>query len=166
MAENRTICNLDLFVDSRSVLIPFEANSSQGHINVMKGSSVWLHWNYYYIGDGKYTGAVVSTHYKEQVIEFKHTSNSRIQVLAKRIGQNGALTLQSPTPAPFNGRVEVISSNSTLVIHRLQYNDSPYQFISRVIVNVDVGGGPNPNIFDMKPTVSITINGMKIRYIL
>ena len=49
-----------------------------------------------------------------------------MQALTKRTGVNCALSLESPVPAPFHGRTEVLSSNSTLVIHNLQYNDSIY----------------------------------------
>ena len=139
---------------------PVEENSSPGQLIVMKGSSVWLHWNYTYLGDGGH-GSVTST-YREQIIGFNSTSNSNIQVLAKRIGQNGTLTLESPIPAPFNGRVEVISSNSTLVIHRLQYNDSSYRFLSTVNVNIQRNGTTTANVIYMKPLVSIVINGMKL----
>ena len=104
--------------------------------------------------------------YREQFIGFKNASNSSIQALAKRIGQNGALRLESPVPAPFNGRVEVISSNSTLVIHNLQYNDSTYQFSSYLTMNVDVGVGAMTNKFELMPVVSITVNGMRFLLII
>ena len=104
-------------------------------------------------------GGLVPT-YREQAILINSTSQSIGHVLAKRIGQSGALTLESPVPSPFNGRVEVISSNSTLVIHGLQYNDSTYQFSSYVNVDLDVGAGPRTNTFNLRPVVSITVNGM------
>ena len=147
-------------------LTPNEANSSPSQITVNKGSSVWLHWNYTYIGDGTHAGAIpVKTKYIEQIIGFNSTSQPRIQVLAKRIGQNGVLTLQSPMPAPFNGRVEVISSNSTLVIHGLQYNDTSYQFSSNVKVSLTIDGKKTLRVKELKPLVSINVTGMNIYYI-
>ena len=151
-----------MFVNGQ-VLQPVEANSSPSSIVAIKGSSVWLHWNYTYLGDGRHVA--VQSYYNEQLIRCTSVSDGHIQVFAKRIGQNGAITLQSSIPAPFNGRVEMISSNSTLVIHRLQYNDSLYQFSSNVNVSLDFGGGFIVNIVPLKPTVSITINGMKFCYL-
>ena len=136
-------------------VVPKEANSSPSPINRLKGSSVWLHWAYDYGGD--VTGFAT---YKEQVIGFNSTSQPTIQRLAKRIGANGVLTLESSIPAPFNGRVNVTSANSTLVINNLQYNDSSYQFGSYVIVEIDVGSGPKPNMITLKPNVNITVQGM------
>ena len=149
------------FVVNGQILTPNEANSSPSQITAMKGSSIWLHWNYTYVGDGTHFGGALITNYIEQIIGFNSTSQPSIQVLAKRIGQNGVLTLQSPIPAPFNGRIKVISSNSTLVIHGLQYNDSSYQFSSTVKVTADAGAGPVPNIYNLKPIVAIAVNGMK-----
>ena len=148
-----------MFVVNGQMITPNEANSSPSQITAMKGSFIWLHWNYTYIGDGNH--GLVTTNYIEQIIGFNSTSQPHIQVLAKRIGQNGILTLLSSIPAPFNGRVEVISSNSTLVIHGLQYNDSSYPFSSNVKVSSDIGAGPVPNTYDLKPIVAITVNGMK-----
>jgi len=140
------------------VLQTNEENSSPSHMNSAKGSSIYLHWNYTYIGDG--THGIVTTKYKEQVLGFKVSPNSNIYVLAKRIGQNGAVTLQSPLPTPFNGRVQVISSNSSLVVHNLQYNDSKYQLSSAVIVNVNFGAGPKENKYNLKPIVSVSVYGI------
>ena len=145
-------------------LTPDEANSSPSHIITAKGVSVWLHWNYTYIGDG--AQGLVTLTYKEQIIGFNSTSQPTIQTIAKRTGANGALTLESPTPAPFNGRVEVISSNSTLVIHDLQYNDSIYQFSSNVKVDLVFSGKTSTYDFHLKPIVSITANGMNVFHIL
>ena len=142
------------------VISSVEANSSPSHIITIKGSSVWLHWNYTYVGDVP-SGAVILT-YKEQTIGFNSTSQPTIQTLAKRSGQDGALSLESSIPAPFNGRVEVLSSNSTLVIHGLQYNDSTCTFSSSVSVDMNAGGGAVTNIFVLKPVVSITVTGMSI----
>ena len=142
------------------VLRPVEANSSPSRIIATKGSSVWLHWNYAYDGDGR-QGSITLT-YKEQIIGFNSTLQPTIQTLANRTGQNGALTLESTVPAPFIGRVGVISANSTLVIHSLQYNDSTYQLSSSVSVDVDVGLGAVTSNFVLKPVVSMIVNGMSI----
>ena len=136
-----------------------EGKSSPSQISVNKGSSIWLHWNYTYIGDGNH--GVVTINYIEQIIGFNSTSYPNIQILAKRIGQNGILTLQSPIPAYFEGRVKVIPSNSTLVIHGLPYNDSLYQFSSFVKVTIDAGAGPVLNTYNLKPIVAMTVNGMR-----
>ena len=104
-------------------------------------------------------GGLVTT-YREQTILVNSTSQTIGHVIAKRIGQSGALTLESSAPSPFNGRVEVISSNSTLAIHGLQYNDSTYQFSSTVTVDVNLGAGFVTNNYDLVPVVSITVNGM------
>ena len=137
-----------------------EASSSSPHIVAIKGSTVWLHWSYNYFGDGQH--GLAKYKFRKEVIGFSDPSQNTIQVLAKRIGQNGVLMLQSPIPAPFNGRIEVISSNSTLVIHNLQFNDSAYQFSSNVTVDVDVGAGPKSNMFPISPKVVVTVHGMKI----
>ena len=145
------------------IVNPNEANSSPSQITAIKGSSIWLHWNYTYIGDGSHSGGVfpATINYIEQIIGFSNTSQPTIQALVKRTGQNGVLTLASSVPAPFNGRVEVISSNSTLVIHDLQYNDSSYQFSSNVKVTIINRGIPRIRTYNLRPVVAITVNGMK-----
>ena len=142
------------------IVSPVEVNSSSSHVITIKGSSVWLHWNYTYIGDGVHGPLAVT--YKEQIIGFNTTLQPTIKTIAKRTGQNGALTLELPVPAPYNRRVEMISANNTFVIHGLQYNDSAYQLSSFVSVNVDAGLGAVPNIIFLKPGVSITVNGMSL----
>ena len=144
-----------------SVVSSSQAYSSPSHIFATRGSSVRLHWNYTYVGDGKHEEKVhFISKYKEQIIEINSTSQPWAQVLAKRIGQNGSLILQSPVPAPFKGRVEVISSNSTLVIHNLQYNDSTYRFSSDVNVDIDIFAfEPVLHDFQLKPVVSLTVVG-------
>ena len=132
--------------------------SSPSHINTTKGSSVWLHWNYTYIGDG--THGFLTTNFTAQIIGFNSSSDSRIQIVARKIGQHGSLKLESPVPDPFNGRVEVISSNSTLVIHRLEYNDSNYRFRSNIEVDTIIGAVHKQNTFKMKPVVSVSVHGM------
>ena len=100
---------------------------------------MWLHWNYTYIGDGTHFGGGLTTFYREQRIELNSTSETAVKPLARRTGQNASLTLESTVPVPFTGRVEVISSNSTLLIHNLQYNDSTYHFSSYVTMDADFG---------------------------
>ena len=143
------------------VVRPNETESSPSSVTAKRGSTVWLHWNYTYIGDGTHNVGAFSatTNYSEQVIGF----NSPLQAIAKRIGPNGVLTLESSIPAPFNGRVEVISSNSTLVIHDLQYNDSTYQFSSNVKVYMDTGGGPFLNSYSLRPIVSVIVQGNTVK---
>ena len=106
-------------------------------------------------------GGVATTNYIKQVIGFTSASSPTFHLLAQRIGVKGVLMLESSLPPPFNGRVEMISSNCTLVIHRLQYNDSSYRISSAVTVAVDLGNGPTLNKFDLKPVVRITVNGIK-----
>ena len=144
------------------VLSPVEENSSPSSVTATKGSSVWLHWNYTYIGDGAHFGGALTTLFREQRIELNSTSETAIKTLARKTGQNGVLTLESPVPAPFHRRVEVISSSSTLLIYNLEYNDSTYYFSSSVSLDIDVGGGAVTNTFVLKPVVSITVNGMSI----
>ena len=145
-------------MNGQNPINPVEALSSQSHIYATKGSSVWLHWSYTYVGDGRDGFLLLA--YRVQIVGYRTVSNSSIQPLAKRIGQSGALILESPVPVPFNGRVEVISVNSTIVIHGLQYNDSTYQFSSIVKVVLDAGAGFVTNNFTLSPVISITINGM------
>ena len=147
-----------IVVNGQGILNPVETGSSQSHSTCTKVSSVWMHWNYNYFVDGP--SGTFSLYYEEQIIGFNNTSNSTLEVRAKRIGQNGVLTLESPVPAPINGRVEVISSNSTLSIHGLQYNDSAYQFSSSVKVDINAGGSVSSNTYHLKLGFSITVNGM------
>ena len=150
-------------MNGQTIVSPVEENSSPSRITATKGSSVWLHWNYTYIGDGSHVSGVLTATYSEQIVGFNSTALYTIQTLAKRSGENGALSLESSIPAPFNGRVNVLSSNSTLVIHRLQYNDSNYQFSSTVnVILQPTGGGPSTSPFSLKPTISMTVNGMHV----
>ena len=154
------VFHIALAVDPGKVALS-KSSSSPRLITTRKQSSVWLHWAYAYGGD---IGRTVK--YKEQIIGFRRTPHSCLQVLAQRIGQNGVLKLGSSIPPPFNGRVEVISSNSTLVIHRLQYSDSSFQFISKITVEIDVGTGTVPFQIDLLPNINIKVRGMKeIRYV-
>ena len=141
-------------------LIPVEAESSPSYITAAKRSSVWLHWNYTYVGDGVH--GRITLHYREQTIGFNSTLQPSTHTLAERTGQNDALTLESPVSAPFNGRVGVTSANSTFVIHDLQYNDSSYQFSSNVKIDVLFSGRTSTYDFPLKPVVSIAVNGMNV----
>ena len=146
------------------VVNPVEANSSPSHIIATKRSSIWLHWNYTYGGDG--VQGIVTLTYKEQIIRFNSTSQPTLQALAKRTGANGVLILESPVPVPFNGRVEVISANSTIMIRDLHYNDSAYQFSSVVAMDADIGGVTSNYNYHLKPVVSIEVNGMSFCHFL
>ena len=139
-----------------SFIKPVEEKSSPSHIVATKGSSVWLHWNYTYTGDALLGYKIIT--YREQKIGFQTSMLSTFQALATRVGRYGTLTLESPAPAPFHGRVEVISSNSTLVIHGLQYNDSNYQFSSSVRMRVEQFPILSGNT-SLKPVVRISVNG-------
>ena len=146
-----------------NLLEPNIAQSSPSNITATRGSSVWLHWNYTVIDIGLYNHTFhFSVMYQEEVIGENRVSNQNFRVLARKVGKNGTLRLESPLPAPFNGRIEVISSNSTLVIHDLRYNDSAFQFSSNVTLDIDLGAGPKSHIFRLKPIVSITVIGMQI----
>ena len=143
------------------ILQPVEALSSPRHINVIKGMSVWLHWNYTYIGSGLYNGSFVA--FGSHAILFNITSQTGTFLLASRDGDNGTLKLGSQVPPQFTGRAEVIASNNTLAIHRLQYNDSNCQFLSIVILITNITAGPIPiQFYILRPTVSITVNGKTI----
>ena len=150
-----------LSVNGQHVFTISEAYSSPSHIVTTKGSSVWLHWNYTYLGDGRHSGGItITTTYREQTIQVNSTSESEARILARKVGVSSALTLEAPIPPPFNGRVGLISSNSTLVIHDLRYNDSAYQFSSTVTMDLNLGAGFATNNYILMPVVAITVNGM------
>ena len=135
-----------------------EKSSFQSSITALKGASVWLYWddpNY----ESKVQFEALTNNFKEQVIGLK-TSQQNFETVAKRVGQAGSLTLEPSIPAQFSGRVEVISSNSTLVIRDLQYNDSEYQFVSNVVLETDSGGAISPDIIALKPNFKLTVLGM------
>jgi len=151
---------LGMLVDG-GIISTCDATSSPSHINATKGTSVWLHWNYTYIGDGRHGKSVPFTSkYEEQIIGINCTSKSSIQALAKRIGQDGVLVLESKVPTQYHGRLGVISSNSTLVIYDLQYNDSICQFFSVVNVRIDIGAEHVLLVFGLKPTISLAVKGI------
>jgi len=143
------------------IVITNKANSSPSHINATRGSSVWLHWNYTYIGDGRHGRTVhFVSKYRDQIIGFSSASQHLTQVIAKRSGQGGDLTLELSVPVQLHGRLEAIASNSTLVIHDLQYNDSSYYFSSDVNVNIDIGADHVLHDFHLQPIVSLTVFGV------
>ena len=148
-------------MNGQGVVDPVEALSSPSHVSATKGSSVWLHWNYTYTGDGP-SGPHLTLTYREQTIGFNSTSQPTVQIVAKRTGESGALALESSIPPPFNDKVEVMQSNNTLVIHRIQYNDSINQFSSNVKVDSNIGGAIVTANYELKPVVSITVNGMNL----
>ena len=139
---------------SQSLLVPNETASSPSHIIRKKGATVWLHWSYTYIGDRN--TELFTIRHKEEVIQQNSTLNPNMRILARRTGQTGVLKLEPSIPAPLKGRIRVISSNSTLVIRDLQYNDSIYHFASHVVIYVD----QTPHTFELKPVVSLTVQGM------
>ena len=143
-------------MNGQRFLEPIEANSSPRRITAAKGSSVWLHWNYTYVGDGTHGGT--TTLFANQFIVDETTSPIRSQMLALKLGQNGPFRLMSSVPAPFTGRLEMISSNSTLVIHDLQYNDSNHRFFSRAILHI--GRSSRQLRVNLRPVVTITVRGM------
>ena len=105
-------------------------------------------------------GGVITTTMVDHVIAVKNKSQPTRQTLARKVGQNGNFILESSIPAPFNGRVEMKAANSTLVIHNLQYNDSVYEFVSSIRVNIDSGGGNILSTFNLRPEFTVTIHGI------
>ena len=147
-------------VESPAACQTIEANLLPCTTTAIKGSSVSLRWNYTYIGDGRHNREVLfHSLYKEQVIGISSSLLPRPQVLAKRIGQNGVLIMESPVPAQFQGRVEVISSNNTVVIHNLQYNDSAFQFSSKVTISLNFHAGPELHHYPFR-SIRIMVTGM------
>eukprot|EP00795_Rhopilema_esculentum_P014964 gene14964-6117_t len=132
-----------------------ETKSSPSHVTSLKGSSLWLTWGYEYGGD--IPGIII---YREQIIGFSSSLQAALQPVAKRTGANGALQLVPTVPAPFSGRLKVIPSNDTLVISRLKYNDTAYQFASYVITDIYAGGSSTSVKGDLRPAVRITVNGV------
>ena len=141
------------------VLVPVAPNSSPSRITAMRGSSAWFYWKYNYTGDGRHpTG--VKTKYMLQFVRYTRLSDGDVQQLAVRKGQNGSLITESTIHAPFTGRVQVIASNSTMVIHRLQYNDSLYEFSSTVDVRIYTTGTANiVRTIALEPKIRILVNG-------
>ena len=142
-------------MEGQRVLEAVEELSSPSHINATKGSSIWLHWNYTYIGDGTHNGTI--TDFRDQIFVARKDITS--QLIVAKLGHHGPLTLVSPIRAPFTGRLATISSNNTIVVHNLQYNDSHYLFLSRIYVYVS---GRGSVMFPMRPIVGLTVYGKSI----
>ena len=82
-------------------------------------SSIWLHWNYTWGGDVDSVNE-----YQYQSIIFKSRYGSTPVELARRKDQFSTIKKLSSMSDPIGARIDVISNNSTLVVHNLQYNDS------------------------------------------
>ena len=127
--------------------------SSPSQINAAKKSSLWLHWNYTYTGDDP--GFLV---FKEQIIGYTSKVESKLAPLAKRNGPSGALVKQASIVGPFNGRIDVIPDNITLVVHNLRFNDSGTNFSS--YVDMRYGRHQIQNIVNLRPSaVTIEVIG-------
>ena len=142
-------------VNGQSVLEVVEERSSPSRINATKGSSIWLHWNYTYIGDGTHNGT--TTVFSNQLFAAQGLSSGTSNLIATKLGQ-GPLTLVPAVPAPFTGRLGTISTNSTIVVHNVQYTDSNYRFASRAYVHVF---GTGSVVFHLKPVVHVTVYGKR-----
>ena len=123
--------------------------SSPSSITVTKKSSVWLHWNYTYGGD--YRRLIL---YQYQSITYKDSLGSKPVELARRVGPSGRLEKLSSISDPIGARIDVISNNSTLVVHNLQFNDSGSNFSSFVKM-----GGSADYRKDLVPVVKLHVNG-------
>ena len=113
-------------------------------------SSVWLHWNYTYGGD--ISGVLVYFH---QNITYKNGLGSAPVPIATRTGPSGILSKASSISDPIGAKIDVISHNSTLVVHNLQYNDSGAKFSS--FIQMKAQGPPYP--VDLAPVVTLHVKG-------
>ena len=95
-------------------------------------SSIWLHWNYTWGGD-----AFSVAEYQYQSIRYKRRYGSTPIELARRKDQFSTIKKLSSISDPIGARIDVISNNSTLVVHNLQYNDSGSNFSSYVQIGYD-----------------------------
>ena len=100
--------------------------SSPRRVIATEGTSIWLHWEYKYLGDTQ------QYKFKEQIIGFNSTTDPVVVPLAKRNGSNGSLKLVDPMPSSFADRVELSSDKSSVVIKQLRFNDTKFQFFSYV----------------------------------
>ena len=75
--------------------------------------------------------------------------------LAERIGPFGTLVKQSSISGTFNGRIDVIPENSTLVVHNLQFNDSATNFTSFAWIRFFHGRIK----WALKPVVTVNVVG-------
>ena len=113
----------------------------------MKDSSIWLHWNYTWGGDISDV-----SEYKYQSITYKSRYGSTTVELARRTGSSGILRKSSSISDPIDARIGVISNNSTLVVHNLQFNDSGSNFSS--YVQIEAQGGKAGYPVDLYPVVA------------
>ena len=127
--------------------------SSPSQITASKKSSVWLHWNYTYGGD--YLNAIMYSH---QGITYKSRYGSTTIELARRKGQFSTIEKLSSIPDPIGTRIAVISDNSTLVVHNLQYNDSGSLFRSYVQVKNRL------TALFLKPNVTLFVKGKLLHF--
>ena len=147
-----------------TAVTPIEANSSSSRIATEIGSTVELHWAYTYVGDGRHTIAVI--YFAQQVIGFKSTSHTKFQVLAKKMGLKGNWTLASPLPPSFEGRVDVIQSNSTLVIRDIRASDALKTYHSRVDIRMTLTSlRPQILPYHLAPIVKLILPGMAFLYL-
>ena len=142
-----------------TAVTPIEADSSPSHMTVKSGSTVYLNWAYTYIGDGRHS--LGATSFAQQVIWFNSASDAKFQVLAKKMGLKGNWTLASPLPPSFEGRVDVIQSNSTLVIRDIRASDALKTYHSRIYINM-ILTKPTTLPYDLAPLVKITVTGMEV----
>ena len=111
----------------------------------MKMSSVWLHWNYTWGGD------VEVSKFSYQSMTYKSRYGSTPVELARRTGSSGILSKSSSISDSIGARIDVISHNSTLVVHNLQYNDSGSNFSS--FARIEAQGGRAYYSVDLYPVV-------------
>ena len=142
-----------------TAVTPIEADSSPSHMTVKSGSTVYLNWAYTYIGDGRHSLGTIS--FAQQVIGFNSTSDGRFQVLAKKMGFKSNWTLASPLPPSFYGRVDVIQSNSTLVIRDITASDAFKTYYSRIDIRL-TSMKPTTIPYELAPLVKITVTGMEV----
>ena len=137
-------------------MIPNKSNSSPSQVAAIKMSSVWVHWNVTYGG----AGVLVYLH---QNITYKNVLGSTPVHLATRVGPFGVLEKLSAISDQIDARIDVISHNSTLVVHKLQYNDSGAKFSP--FIEMQAQGPPYP--LDLAPVVTLHVKGkffQKCRY--
>ena len=129
-----------------------ENKSSPSHIITTQMSSIWLHWNYTWGGD-----AHSVAEYQYQSITYKSRYGSTPVELARRKDQFSTIKKLSSISDPIGARIDVISNNSTLVVHNLQYNDSGSNFSSFVQIGYD--SATVKTNFILKPVVTIDVQG-------
>ena len=130
-------------------VVPNIALSSPAQIIAARRSSLWLHWNYTYGGDD------TNRKYTKQDVGYTSKMEPTFVTLAKRSQQFGTLAKEPSISGPFNGRVDIIPENSTLVVHDLQFNDSAVNFTSIVWIQFFHGQIPWP----LKPVVTVDVLG-------